>query len=151
MIFFKSSKRGIFFKNKQTQPNPSLIGVTLPRKGTKSTPSNTNLSRTILMICLSMMLNGRNNFARPQKPNSKNTTTSVKRLVTEDGTDVTSPKGIADHFNKFFVNVDVTLTSKFSTDTSKINPPVKTDARCVEDHIKNLKNGKATVELALEY
>ena len=26
-------------------------------------------------------------------------------------------EGIADHFNKFFMNVGVTLTSKFSTDT----------------------------------
>ena len=54
---------------------------------------------------------------------------------------------IADNFNKFFMNAGVTLASKFSTDTSKINPHVsekhftfsKTDAKCVEDHIKNLK------------
>ena len=47
------------------------------------------------------------------------------------------------------MNVGVTLASKFSTDTSKINPPVseklfnfsKTDTKCVQDHIKN---GKAT-------
>ena len=79
--------------------------------------------------------------------NGKNTTSSVKRLVTEDGTDFTSPKGIADHFNKFFMNVDVTLASNVSTYTSKINPPVsekyftfsKTDAKYVEDHIKILK------------
>ena len=85
-------------------------------------------------------------------PNGKNTTTSVKRLVTEDGIDVTCPKGIADHFNNFFVNVGVTLASKFSTDTSKVNPPVsdklfnfsKTNTKCVQDHIKDLKNGKAT-------
>ena len=85
-------------------------------------------------------------------PNGKNTTTSVKRLVTEDGIDVTCPKGIADHFNNFFVNVGVTLASKFSTDTSKVNPPVseklfnfsKTNTKCVQDHIKYLKNGKAT-------
>ena len=78
-----------------------------------------------------------------------NTTTSVKRLVTEDGIDVTCPKGIADHFNNFFVNVGVTLASKFSTDTSKVNPPVseklfnfsKTNTKCVQDHIKDLKNG----------
>ena len=85
-------------------------------------------------------------------PNGKNTTTSVKRLVTEDGIDVTCPKGIADHFNNFFANVGVTLASKFSTDTSKVNPPVsdklfnfsKTNTKCVQDHIKDLKNGKAT-------
>ena len=85
-------------------------------------------------------------------PNGKNTTTSVKRLVTADGTDVTSPKGIADYFKKYFVNVGVTLSSNVSTDTSKINPPVsekdftfsKTDTKCIEDHIKNLKNCKAT-------
>ena len=85
-------------------------------------------------------------------PNGKNTTTSVKRLITEDGIDVTCPKGIADHFNNFFVNVGVTLASKFSTDTSKVNPPVseklfnfsKTNTKCVQDHIKYLKNGKAT-------
>ena len=85
-------------------------------------------------------------------PNGKNTTTSVKRLVTEDGIDVTCPKGIADHFNNFFVNVGVTLASKFSTDTSKVNPPVseklfnfsKTNTKCVQDHLKYLKNGKAT-------
>ena len=85
-------------------------------------------------------------------PNGKNTTTSVKRLVTEDGIDVTCPKGIADHFNNFFVNVGVTLASKVSTDTSKVNPPVsekffnfsKTNTKCVQDHIKDLKNGKAT-------
>ena len=61
-------------------------------------------------------------------------------------------KGIADHFNKFFVNVGVTLASKFSSDTTKINPPVSDklfkfsviETKCVEDHIKNLKNGKAT-------
>ena len=50
------------------------------------------------------------------------------------------------------MNVGVTLASKFSTDTSKINPPVseklftfsKTNAKCVEDHINILTNGKAT-------
>ena len=107
-------------------------------------------------------------------PNVKNTTTSVKRLVfecvnvifvllnikkkkkkkkrlvTEDGTDVT-PKDRADHFNNFFMNVGFTLASKYATDASKINSPVnenrftfsKTNAKCV-DHIKNLRNGKAT-------
>ena len=63
---------------------------------------------------------------------------------------MTSLKGTADHFNKFFMNVGVTLASKFSTNTSKINSPVseklftfsKTDAKCVEDHIKHY--GKAT-------
>ena len=82
MIFFKASKRGIFFNNKQT-----MIGLTSPRKGTKSTTSNTNLSRSILIIFLSMMLSVRNNLV----PNGKNTITSVKRLVTEDGNGVTSP------------------------------------------------------------
>ena len=46
----------------------------------------------------------------------------------------------------------VTLASKFSSDTTKINPPVSDnlfkfsviETKCVEDHIKNLKNGKAT-------
>ena len=83
--------------------------------------------------------------------NGKNTTTSVKRLVTEDGTDVTSPKYRADHLNNFFMNVGVTLASKYATDASKINFPVsekpytfsKIDVKSV-DHIKNLKNGKAT-------
>ena len=73
--------------------------------------------------------------------NGKNTKTSVKSLVT----DVTSQKGIAEHFNKFFVNVGVTLASKFSTDTYNINnPPVseklftfsKTDTKCVEGPYK---------------
>ena len=71
--------------------------------------------------------------------------------ITEDGEEVTCPKGIADHFNKFFVNVGVTLASKFSSDTTKINPPVSDnlfkfsviETKCVEVHIKNLKNGKA--------
>ena len=79
--------------------------------------------------------------------NGKNTTTSVKRLVTEDGIDVTCPKGIADHFNNFFVNVGVTLASKFSTDASKVNPPVseklfnfsKTNTKCVQDDHKRSK------------
>ena len=48
-------------------------------------------------------------------PGGKSSTTSVKRLVTEDGEEVTCPKGIADHFNNFFVNVGVTLASKFSS------------------------------------
>ena len=96
------------------------------------------------------------NAKRPKKtlktlvPNGKNTTTSVKRLVTEVGIDVTFPK--ANHFNNFFLNVGVTLASKFSTDTSKVNPPVseklfdfsKTNTKCVHDHIKDLKNCKAT-------
>ena len=85
-------------------------------------------------------------------PGGKSSTTSVKRLVTEDSEEVTCPKGIADHFNKFFVNVGVTLASKFSSDTTKINPPVSDnlfkfsviETKCVEDQIKNLKNGKAT-------
>ena len=85
-------------------------------------------------------------------PGGKSSATSVKRLVTEDGEEVTCPKGIADHFNKLFVNVGVTLASKFSSDTTKINPPVSDklfkfsviETKCVEDHIKNLKNGKAT-------
>ena len=47
-------------------------------------------------------------------PGGKSSANSVKRLVTEDGEEVTCPKGIADHFNKFFVNVGVTLASKFS-------------------------------------
>ena len=51
-------------------------------------------------------------------PGGKSSATSVKRLVTEDGEEVTCPKGIADHFNKFFVNVGVTLASKFSSDTT---------------------------------
>ena len=79
-------------------------------------------------------------------PGGKSSATSVKRLVTEDSEEVTCPKGIADHFNKFF------LASKFSSDTTKINPPVSDnlfkfsviETKCVEDHIKNLKNGKAT-------
>ena len=35
-------------------------------------------------------------------PGGKSSTTSVKRLVTEDGEEVICPKGIADRFNKFF-------------------------------------------------
>ena len=58
-------------------------------------------------------------------PNGTNTTTSGKRLATEYGTDVTSSKGIADHFNNFFLNIGVTLASKSSTDTSKINPTLR--------------------------
>ena len=42
-------------------------------------------------------------------PGGKSSTTSLKRLVTEDGEEVTCLKGIADHFNNFFVNVGVTL------------------------------------------
>ena len=74
-------------------------------------------------------------FWKPLKtlvPNGKNTKTSVKRLVT----DVTSPKGIADHFNKLFVNVGVTLAYTYIVN----NPPVseklftfsKTDTKCVD-------------------
>ena len=85
-------------------------------------------------------------------PNGKTGTTSIKRLVKDDGTEITCPKGIADHFNNFFVNVGVTLASKFSSDTSKINPPVSektfqfTDIKQhhVEEQILKLKNGKAT-------
>ncbi len=84
-------------------------------------------------------------------PDGKATNTNVKRLVV-DGEEVTDPKGIADHFNKFFVNVGVTLASKFSSDTTKINPPVSenmfkfTDinSKLVDKHIRKLKNGKAT-------
>ena len=46
-------------------------------------------------------------------PGGKSLTTSVKRLVTDDGETVTCPKCIADHY-KFFVNVGVTLASKYS-------------------------------------
>ena len=78
-------------------------------------------------------------------------TTSVNKLVTEDGEEVTCPKGMADHFNIFSENVGVTLASKFSSDTTKINPPANDnlfkfsviETKYVEDHIKNLKNGKA--------
>ena len=49
---------------------------------------------------------------------------SVKRLVTEDGTDVTRSKNIADHFHNFLVNSGVIPDSQFSTDTSKIDPLV---------------------------
>ena len=50
------------------------------------------------------------------------------------------------------MNVGVTLASNFSTDASKINPRVskklfsfsKSDTKCVQDHIKYKKNGKAT-------
>ena len=85
-------------------------------------------------------------------PNGIYTRTSVRRLVPEDGTDVTCPKGIADHLNNFFVNAAVTLASTFSTDTSKVNPPVseklfnfaKTGTKCVQDHIGYLNHGQAT-------
>ena len=43
-------------------------------------------------------------------PGGKTSTTSVKRLVTEDGEKVTRPKVIVEHFNKCFVNVGVTLS-----------------------------------------
>ena len=85
-------------------------------------------------------------------PGGKSSTTSITRLVTKDGEEVTCPKDIADHFNKFFVNVGVTLATKFSSDTSKINPPVSknifnfsvAETKSVDELIKNLKNGKAT-------
>ena len=57
-------------------------------------------------------------------PNKNNKDASIKRLVQDDGSEITCPKGIADHFNKFFVNVGVSLASKFSLDTPKVNPPV---------------------------
>ena len=52
----------------------------------------------------------------------------------------------------FFVNVGVSLASKFSTDTSKINSPVnekkfnfkKVSVDSVKKQIFKLKNGKAT-------
>ena len=85
-------------------------------------------------------------------PNKNNKDASIKRLVQDDGSEITCPKGIADHFNKFFVNVGVSLASKFSSDTSKINPPVnekkfnfkKVSVNSVKKQIFKLKNGKAT-------
>ena len=84
-------------------------------------------------------------------PGKNTKSTGIKRLVS-DGEDITCPKGIADHFNEFFVNVGVQLASKFSSDTTKINPPVSDklfnfsfiQTRDVERHISALKNGKAT-------
>ena len=40
-----------------------------------------------------------------------NPTTSLKRLVSKNGTDFTFPKGMVEYFNKFLVNVVITLAS----------------------------------------
>ena len=57
-------------------------------------------------------------------PNSKGVSTSLKKLVKYDGTEISCLKLIADHFNNFFVNAGAFLASKFSSDTTKINLPV---------------------------
>ena len=49
------------------------------------------------------MLNGRRNFGKIQKRWFK-----MQQLVTEDGIDASCPKGIVDHFNKFFLNIGIT-------------------------------------------
>ena len=145
-----------YFKKKANQKTKSIIDW---NNFTQKSNQVNNMKNTLKQDYFNTLLT--DNAKRPKQlwktlktlaPNGKNTTTSVKRLVTEDGIDVTCPKGIADHFNNFFVNVGVTLASKFSTDTSKVNPPVseklfnfsKTNTKCVQDHIKDLKNGKAT-------
>ena len=81
----------------------------------------------------------------------KTTVTQVKRVVNTDGAEFIDPKSIANVFITFFVGVGATLASKFSSDTSQINPPVSPETflfqniqqKTVEDNISGFKNGKA--------
>ena len=73
-------------------------------------------------------------------------------MTKNDGTDSTDPKEIANIFNSFFVGVGAKLASKFSSDTTKINPPVSRhtfhwsliETKSVEKLISSLKSNKAT-------
>ena len=84
-------------------------------------------------------------------PDDKTSTTTVKRVV-HDGTEETHPKKIANVFNKFFVTVGSSLASKFTSDTTSINPPVNISEFAfapisqtnVEKLVMELKNDKAT-------
>ena len=127
MICCKPSKKGTILRKKANQTKSIIDWNNFTQKRNQVN----NMKNTLKQDYFNTLLT--DNAKRPKQlwktlktlvPNGKNTTTSVKRLVTEDGIDVTCPKGIADHFNNFFVNVGVTLASKFSTDTSKVNPPV---------------------------
>ena len=84
-------------------------------------------------------------------PRGKTTTANLKGLK-DDGTELTSPKDIGDHFKNFVVNVGVTLALKFSSDSSRINPPVSNkmfnlpqiNQKSINDQTLKLKNDKAT-------
>ena len=63
-----------------------------------------------------------------------------------------TPKLISNAFNKFFVTVGSSLASKFTSDTTSINPPVNNSEfgfapispTNVEKLVMELKNNKAT-------
>jgi hypothetical protein len=73
-------------------------------------------------------------------------------VVQNDRTETTDPKEISNIFNSFFVSVGAKLASKFSSDTTKINPTVSRDTfrwapietNSVEKKIQSLKKNKAT-------
>ena len=57
-------------------------------------------------------------------PGKSGNVTSIKRVTLNDGSETTHPKEISNTFNSFFVSVGAKLASKFTSDTTKINPPV---------------------------
>ena len=85
-------------------------------------------------------------------PGKSGNVTSIKRVTLNDGSETTHPKEISNTFNSFFVSVGAKLASKFTSDITKINPPVSrhefqwthTETKSVEKIISSLKNNKAT-------
>ena len=73
-------------------------------------------------------------------------------MTLNDGSETTHPKEISNTFNSFFVSVGAKLALKFTSDTTKINPPVSRcefrwthiETKSVEKIISSLKNNKAT-------
>ena len=57
-------------------------------------------------------------------PGKSGNVTSIKRVTLNDGSETTHPKEISNTFSSFFVSVSAKLASKFTSDTTKINPPV---------------------------
>ncbi|XP_057295887.1 uncharacterized protein LOC130624320 [Hydractinia symbiolongicarpus] len=80
-------------------------------------------------------------------PDKSGNTTSIKRVVQNDGTETSHPKEISNTFNSFFVSVGAKLASKFSSDTTNVNPPVsghdfrwaRIETKSVEKIIRSLK------------
>ena len=85
-------------------------------------------------------------------PGKSGNVTSIKRVTLNDGSETTHPKEISNTFNSFFVSVGAKLASKFTSDTTKINPPVSRhefrwthiETKSVEKIMSSLKNNKAT-------
>lgn len=83
---------------------------------------------------------------------SKNNTTKIHSVKSNEGIQVTNNKEIANNFNKFFVTIGSTLAKNFSSSTVDINVPSinntlnfkRITPSQVSKILLSLKNGKAT-------